>query len=219
MSGAIPPFPQYAFMAWYLVKCRDNFTFTFMWIAWTTSLEREFWYFIHVNHFVSTVATPLYIREAEIFAGCSIKQLRKIIQVGHNRLHNLSLWMLESICYFYENYENLLQLCTFWIHHNIITCPSSQKRITQFHSHCPGNRRKFLCDTWKLAPKNRFISTPKFDYFLSFPACIYCSTVYVQCYTTESSQLPCQNGRKQNRTVLLSFRNYHLNLSSLFSDV
>jgi hypothetical protein len=29
MRGAIPPFPQYAFMAWCLVKLRDNFTFTF----------------------------------------------------------------------------------------------------------------------------------------------------------------------------------------------
>jgi hypothetical protein len=28
MSGAIPPIPQYAFMAWCLVKHRDNFTFT-----------------------------------------------------------------------------------------------------------------------------------------------------------------------------------------------
>jgi hypothetical protein len=27
MSGAIPPHPQYAFMAWCLVKHRDNFTF------------------------------------------------------------------------------------------------------------------------------------------------------------------------------------------------
>jgi hypothetical protein len=29
MSGAIHPLPQYAFMAWCLVKHRDNFTFTF----------------------------------------------------------------------------------------------------------------------------------------------------------------------------------------------
>jgi hypothetical protein len=29
MSGAIPPIPQCAFMAWCLVKHRDNFTFTF----------------------------------------------------------------------------------------------------------------------------------------------------------------------------------------------
>jgi len=29
MSGAIPPLPQYAFMAWCLVKAQDNFTFTF----------------------------------------------------------------------------------------------------------------------------------------------------------------------------------------------
>jgi hypothetical protein len=27
MSGAIPPLPQYVFMAWCLVKNRDNFTF------------------------------------------------------------------------------------------------------------------------------------------------------------------------------------------------
>jgi len=27
MHGAIPPLPQYAFMAWCLVKHRDNFTF------------------------------------------------------------------------------------------------------------------------------------------------------------------------------------------------
>jgi hypothetical protein len=28
MRGAIPPLPQYAFMAWCLVKHRDTFTFT-----------------------------------------------------------------------------------------------------------------------------------------------------------------------------------------------
>jgi hypothetical protein len=27
MRGAIPPLPQYTFMAWWLVKHRDNFTF------------------------------------------------------------------------------------------------------------------------------------------------------------------------------------------------
>jgi hypothetical protein len=30
MCGAIPPLPQYFFMAWYLVKHRDNCTFTFI---------------------------------------------------------------------------------------------------------------------------------------------------------------------------------------------
>jgi hypothetical protein len=29
MRGAIPPLPQYVFMAWCLVKHRDSFTFTF----------------------------------------------------------------------------------------------------------------------------------------------------------------------------------------------
>jgi hypothetical protein len=27
MRGAIPPLPKYVFMAWYLAKHRDNFTF------------------------------------------------------------------------------------------------------------------------------------------------------------------------------------------------
>jgi len=27
-GGAIPPLPQYVFMAWYLVKHRDNFNLT-----------------------------------------------------------------------------------------------------------------------------------------------------------------------------------------------
>jgi hypothetical protein len=29
MCGAIPPLPHYVFMAWYLVKHRDNFAFNF----------------------------------------------------------------------------------------------------------------------------------------------------------------------------------------------
>jgi hypothetical protein len=29
MRGAIPPLPQYVFVAWCLVKHRENFTFTF----------------------------------------------------------------------------------------------------------------------------------------------------------------------------------------------
>jgi hypothetical protein len=29
MRGAVPPLPHYVFMAWCLVKHRDNFTFTF----------------------------------------------------------------------------------------------------------------------------------------------------------------------------------------------
>jgi hypothetical protein len=30
LHGAIPPLPQYVFIAWCLVKHRDNFTFTFL---------------------------------------------------------------------------------------------------------------------------------------------------------------------------------------------
>jgi hypothetical protein len=30
MHGPIPPLPQYIFVAWYLVKHRDNFAFSFI---------------------------------------------------------------------------------------------------------------------------------------------------------------------------------------------
>jgi len=33
MRGAIPPLPQYFYMAWCLVKHRDNFTFTFTYFS------------------------------------------------------------------------------------------------------------------------------------------------------------------------------------------
>jgi hypothetical protein len=43
MRGAILPLPKYVFMAWYLVKYRDNFTFTLPHITYSadTSLNKE----------------------------------------------------------------------------------------------------------------------------------------------------------------------------------
>jgi hypothetical protein len=38
MRGAIPPLPQEAFMAWCLVKHRDNFTFTYCIKKWPTAV-------------------------------------------------------------------------------------------------------------------------------------------------------------------------------------
>jgi len=44
MSEAIPPVPQYAFMAWCLVKRRDNFTFAFYRIGrLLTSNRNQIW--------------------------------------------------------------------------------------------------------------------------------------------------------------------------------
>jgi hypothetical protein len=45
MRGAIPPLPQYAFMAWCIVKHRDNFTF---YLTIICSCSRKF-YFISVT--------------------------------------------------------------------------------------------------------------------------------------------------------------------------
>jgi hypothetical protein len=36
MTGAVPPLSQYVFMAWYLVKYRDDFTFTCQFIVTLT---------------------------------------------------------------------------------------------------------------------------------------------------------------------------------------
>jgi hypothetical protein len=38
MSEAIPPLPQYAFMAWYLVTHRDNFTLYFYLFNFTVNI-------------------------------------------------------------------------------------------------------------------------------------------------------------------------------------
>jgi len=40
MLGAIPPLIQYVFMAWYLVKNRDNFTLTLYVCLYSKILER-----------------------------------------------------------------------------------------------------------------------------------------------------------------------------------
>jgi hypothetical protein len=40
MRGAIPPLPQYAFMAWRLVKHRDNFAF-FVNIHYTENVSNK----------------------------------------------------------------------------------------------------------------------------------------------------------------------------------
>jgi hypothetical protein len=37
MHGAIPPLPQYVFMAWCLVKHRDKFTFLYFTLLYFTS--------------------------------------------------------------------------------------------------------------------------------------------------------------------------------------
>jgi hypothetical protein len=47
MRGAIPPLPQYAFMASYLVKHRDNFTFFTFYPAMTLSSESLWYYETH----------------------------------------------------------------------------------------------------------------------------------------------------------------------------
>jgi hypothetical protein len=43
MSGAMPPLPQYAFMAWCLVKHSDNFTIKskiMRWVGHKASVDR-----------------------------------------------------------------------------------------------------------------------------------------------------------------------------------
>jgi hypothetical protein len=39
MRGAIPPLCLYVFMAWCLVKHRDNFTFTLYWVCWGSKVR------------------------------------------------------------------------------------------------------------------------------------------------------------------------------------
>jgi len=41
MRGAIPPLPQYGFMALYFVKHRENFTFTVVTVHWSCIAKLE----------------------------------------------------------------------------------------------------------------------------------------------------------------------------------
>jgi hypothetical protein len=43
MRGAIPPLPHYVFMAWFLVKHRDNFTYTCNFMGWMMGGGFESW--------------------------------------------------------------------------------------------------------------------------------------------------------------------------------
>jgi len=50
MHGAMPPFPQYVFMAWWcLVKHRDNFTFTLTLPGHPTVIHPESKFFLVLN--------------------------------------------------------------------------------------------------------------------------------------------------------------------------
>jgi hypothetical protein len=74
MSGATHLLPQYAFMAWYLFKHKDNFTFTFIRMFENVCNETEnyikrvfvtelFWNFIH-----KILKSGLRLKEFEFFA-------------------------------------------------------------------------------------------------------------------------------------------------------
>jgi hypothetical protein len=54
MRGAIIPLPQYAFMAWCLVKHRDNFTFTFTSVLVGTVERFSSSVYYKIQHLVST---------------------------------------------------------------------------------------------------------------------------------------------------------------------
>jgi hypothetical protein len=66
MCGAIPPLPQYVFMAWCLVKHRDNFTFfTFLKPSLVTVDNCNSW---SVSAFYETEGTQLY--SSNLVASC-----------------------------------------------------------------------------------------------------------------------------------------------------
>jgi hypothetical protein len=77
MRGPIPPLPQYVFMAWCLVKHRDNFTFTFMslkdkevlWLVkCTLSVQNynKFFFHFHLLALTSTEAQLAGILHLEV---------------------------------------------------------------------------------------------------------------------------------------------------------
>jgi hypothetical protein len=67
MSGAIPPLPQYAFMAWCVVKKhRDSFTFTF---------------YPYINIFGTSYCIELMINERIIKKTVGVKEFTRFQRV------------------------------------------------------------------------------------------------------------------------------------------
>jgi hypothetical protein len=63
MRGAIPPLPQYAFMAWYLVKHRDKFTFYHLRVGLPSDLYLSVFVFgiLYAFPYLSTCFTHLIL--------------------------------------------------------------------------------------------------------------------------------------------------------------
>jgi hypothetical protein len=69
MHGAMPPLPQYVFMAWCLVKHMDNFTVTFTFLRKVTFSHYKSLYYEFILH--SSAITEYYrvIESRRIWAG------------------------------------------------------------------------------------------------------------------------------------------------------
>jgi hypothetical protein len=94
MSGAIHPFPQYAFMAWCLVKHRDNFTFYLHLnsrIPPTPPYAFRIWcLFNHRDNFILTL-TPLFDKRYTVRL---IGFVAAVAVTVEDKLQ--SLWLLTS---------------------------------------------------------------------------------------------------------------------------
>jgi hypothetical protein len=54
MSGAIPPLLQYAFMAWYLAKARENFTY-YLLLLLPAAIRKNFMFTASENSVTRTI--------------------------------------------------------------------------------------------------------------------------------------------------------------------
>jgi hypothetical protein len=88
MSGAIPPFPLYIFMAWCLVKHRDNFTLLYLVavVACRKQLQLQ-----------SGDSHPTWSRASSYEWGFPLT-LQKNIKIGHNNLVHIPINSSFTFC-------------------------------------------------------------------------------------------------------------------------
>jgi hypothetical protein len=81
MRGAIPLLPQYIFMAWCLVKHRDNFTFTFYYFADCLILSSQ----------------DTYIKESKTFQNNDLESITEILKLLSSNLIMANFHSCKSV--------------------------------------------------------------------------------------------------------------------------
>jgi hypothetical protein len=114
MGGAIPPLPQYAFMAWCSVKHRDNFTFTFNNILCREHISKvlEKVMYNRLNHHMQTnnilVPEKFGLSQGKSTDNAAFKLTDSVLKSVNQKMHVGGIFCDLLKAFEYVNHEILL---------------------------------------------------------------------------------------------------------------